>query len=663
MTVHHEFSRADAFRALGFSRPPFASLGEPASAWPRPGVLRAVRDTLARGVGALAITGESGHGKTSLIGPLGIVLGRGFTVGVLPPGPEGDEVQRILAAFAPAGAAWPGPDARPALRDRLERRRREGRPCVLIVDDAHRASESVVSTLGALVGAGIEGEAPLRVVAMAPRKALGTSPMSVLPRVEVLAGPLRPEEAAAYVRHRLRVAGGPEDLFDDAAARELASASGGAPNALNRLAAACIEAAAAHGARSVGVDAVRAAAQAMGGAPSGAPGRGPRSRPARKAEPAAAPAAASSAHLWMSAGPDEFMFSPPLTPASAGGDRRASAGPRPAQPASGPAKSSAAALLGRIDLAGLARASSVEEECAPGGAPVREGLRAPGEPPAARGSSVVHAAGPVAARIASRGRAAASITCATIAGLVVGAGIGATLAPLGFAAGMEWLHLEAEPPLGVVASMGRDAAFPPRVLAAAPAEREPADVVIAVPPTPAAAPEREADARALYARGVALATEDPEAAVVAYARAALRGHARSARYLGQIYEIGDGVEASPALARAWYAFAEAGPEAARRGAAEGGPRSADRPSGAPAPMFSARMPDGAVELVWSGVGGEAGYRIELARDPLAKPVGAFDAAVSAARVTVPEDVAFWRVAAGDGAPESGWAAVGPPAAP
>ncbi len=79
-------------------------------------------------------------------------------------------------------------------------------------------------------------------------------------------------------------------------------------------------------------------------------------------------------------------------------------------------------------------------------------------------------------------------------------------------------------------------------------------------------------------------------------------------------------------------------------------------------MFSARMPDGTVELVWSGAGGEAGYRVEFARDPSTGPLEPFGTTISAALVAVPQDIAFWRVAAGDGAPE-GWTPIGPPAAP
>ena len=251
---------------------------------------------------------------------------------------------------------------------------------------------------------------------------------------------------------------------------------------------------------------------------------------------------------------------------------------------------------------------------------MREGQRAPG----------ARAAGPVVARGASpRWLVAASVACAVAAGMAVGFEVGSTLVPVVFAADSDDVGSDAPRPTGVGASPARNEATARPILVTTAAGRAAGDDASAVSSAlPVASAEWEADARALYGRAVDLAAKDPEAAVVAYARAALRGHARSARYLGQIYEIGDGVPARPDLARAWYDLAEAGPEAAQRDV-PGGTSVPEGSTGAPVPTFSARMPDGLVELVWTGAGGGLGYRVEFARDPLAKPVGSLDAAVSA----------------------------------
>ena len=663
MTVHHEFSRADAFRAFGFARSPFAALEDPETAWPRASVLREVRDALEGGAAVVAITGERGRGKTSLTGPLRALLGEAFTVGALPSDGAGDGARRVLAAFVPEGAALARFEARRALRDLLEGRRREDRPCVLIVDDAHRPAEAIAPVLERF--SEDDADAALRAVLIAPRAELRRSPLKALPRIEIEVGPLSPEEASDYLRHRLRAAGGPGDLFDEAAARALGSAAGGAPPALDLLGAACLETAAARGMRRIDVDLVRAVTGAMRGpSPDAAAGEAP---------PAAAPGAEPAGHPWMPAGVDEFRFlasrkaapAAPPAPADEGGGAPSGVGPAAATSPPDRATPAADGPRGPTDRPGPVRGTGLEgARAAEGRADHGEGrvgggaVRARPEVHAAPGRLLLRGAvEPAAPRDASRRWVAASAAGAMVVGLAIGAGLGSALVPLGFATATGWSRAGGDASTG-----GADATPPPPAAAVlAAAEREPGDGVIAPSALPAASAEREAEARSLYERAVDLAASDPAAAVVAYARAALRGHARSARYLGQIYEIGDGVEPSPALARAWYDFAEGG--AARGGPSEEAPGLA-RPSGAPRPAFSARMPDGAVEMVWSGAPDGAGYRVEFARDPLAEPVGSFGTAISAALATVPRDVAFWRVAlAGGGAAEGGWTRIGSPAAP
>ena len=656
-----DLSRPEAFRLLGFSHSPFGPLDDPASAWPRPSILGNVRRALAGGAAALAITGEEGRGKTSLIGPLKAVLGEGFTVGVLASGPAEDGVRRVLSAFEPGGAALARLEARNRLRDLSQSRHREGRPCVLLADDAHRIPESLASVLERSIGSGADGGAALRVILTAPRADLRRSPARVLPRVEIRLGPLKPEEVVAYIRHRLRVAGGPVDLFDEAAARALGPASGGAPLVLNQLCAACLEAVAARGMHRIDVDVVRAVSGTMRSAPPQAALGGGRSEPVVEPEPRAAATARSAEHLRVPAGSDEFLFSRSPKPASW------------SKPAShGPAER-ASASTGPALVAAIPAPETVEARAPHAPAerpdPVRmagvEGIRASGHARATEGPASVRAAEPVAARDASRRWVAASTGAMMVVGMVIGAGIGRQMAPWSFAAGAGGTPVEAATPIGAGAATERAGTSSSPAVSAVPIadERGPSgDAIASSPASLAVSPqERESDARTLYAHAVDLAVEDPEAAIVAYARAALRGHARSARYLGQIYEIGDGVEASPELARAWYAFGEAGREAARPGSLDGASRP-DRPSGAPAPMFSARMPDGTVELVWSGAGGEAGYRVEFARDPLAEPLDSLGTTISAALVAVPQDVAFWRVAATGGASE-GWTPIESPATP
>ncbi len=198
----------------------------------------------------------------------------------------------------------------------------------------------------------------------------------------------------------------------------------------------------------------------------------------------------------------------------------------------------------------------------------------------------------------------------------------------------------------------------------APEPEAPAEVVARIERIATALAGTEQTATGQYLAALDLAETAADAAAVAYARAALDGHARSAYYLGQIYETGEGVPVDLALAKQWYK--EAGPEI--EGAAD---RLRDMPVATggvpsePIQLYSQRMPDGALTLIWtSGEGADpSGYRIELssaAREvvksiPLVK--------TSAIRVTAPDEALLWRVTALDQTNEtevaSPWIAIGP----
>ena len=129
--------RDDAHRIFGLSHSPFGRIEHPGSAWPRPTILEGVRDALCGGAAAVVVAGEEGRGKTSLIGPLKAALGARFTVGALAFEPDEGGFQSVLSAFEPRSSSLSRLEARNGLRDLLKKREREGRPCVLLIDDAH----------------------------------------------------------------------------------------------------------------------------------------------------------------------------------------------------------------------------------------------------------------------------------------------------------------------------------------------------------------------------------------------------------------------------------------------------------------------------------------------------------------------------------------------
>lgn len=174
---------------------------------------------------------------------------------------------------------------------------------------------------------------------------------------------------------------------------------------------------------------------------------------------------------------------------------------------------------------------------------------------------------------------------------------------------------------------------PPGAPAAAPA---PIPEPVAITPEPSVT--------ALMQRALDVEAEDPAEAAVAYARAAIRGRARAAYYLGQLYETGLGIEPNPGMARLWYAAAADLPSARRRLEAAS---AADAPLAAPAPpvpIFQARLDTGASEMIWrvSDVVMPVRFRVE-ALGPREEPLPAQETTVPG--LVVPFPVSTWRVIA------------------
>ncbi|MGI3213350.1 AAA family ATPase, partial [Roseovarius tibetensis] len=155
------------------------------------------------------------------------------------------------------------------------------------------------------------------------------------------------------------------------------------------------------------------------------------------------------------------------------------------------------------------------------------------------------------------------------------------------------------------------------------------------------------DATTLQKQALAIGEQDPLTAAIGFARAALRGDTRAAYYLGQHFEVGDGVPRNIELAAAWYALASETQRSARR-ALQNLPETTnatgDTPAHAPRPLMGIVGVDRVAEFVWEAPGDAANrYLIELAHAPDAEPrqYGPFD--LSAARLDAPPTARLWRV--------------------
>jgi hypothetical protein len=167
------------------------------------------------------------------------------------------------------------------------------------------------------------------------------------------------------------------------------------------------------------------------------------------------------------------------------------------------------------------------------------------------------------------------------------------------------------------------------------------------------------DAEAIFLRALGLALEDPRAAAIDYARAALAGHARAAYYLGQIYETGDGVPVDFTIARHWYEVASLAHPRAERRLAEL-PQAEAGAFAPPLALLAERVAGGGADFVWtSGPGADpAAYVVELSADTRTGAVTAYQVAGSAARLPLAAPASHWRVlaldAAGGQAAASDW---------
>lgn len=159
----------------------------------------------------------------------------------------------------------------------------------------------------------------------------------------------------------------------------------------------------------------------------------------------------------------------------------------------------------------------------------------------------------------------------------------------------------------------------------------------------------EPSANGQYLAALELADTAPDAAAVGYALAALSGHERSAYYLGQIYETGEGVPVDLTLARIWYNRAASGIEGAAARLEDMQSTTESGPVSVPTPLFSKKMPDGSLQLVWtSGEGADpSAYRIELSSTFSDTALYSAEVSTSALRLRPPQAARTWRVIALD----------------
>lgn len=231
---------------FGLAQRPFRHTPDPARYFPAAGheqALTALLDGLANDEGLLVLTGAPGTGKTLLCHCLLGRLGPGVVSGLVTHCRVPDTtslLQAILFELSLPAESKSEQDLRLALTEHLMSQFAGGRQTVLVVDEAHHLTAELLEELRLLTNLeSAEGKAFQAVLCGQPAllETLSMPPLAGLAQrvaTRTAVEPLSSAEAAQYLRHQLRAAGGSARLFDDEAVDLLAQATGGVPRLLNQ---------------------------------------------------------------------------------------------------------------------------------------------------------------------------------------------------------------------------------------------------------------------------------------------------------------------------------------------------------------------------------------------------------------------------------------------
>ena len=200
---------------------------------------------VSEGNGVVVLTGEIGAGKTTLLRTLVGDLNAPTTVAYIfnPALSAVELLQSINADLGLSADSTSKKDLTDELNHFLLAQQAAGRRVVVIVDEAQNLEPSVLEQLRLLSNLETEQEKLLHIILAGQpelREMLAKPELAQLDQRVTLRwhlGPLRAEEAAAYVRHRLCIAGDGREapLFSPAALRQVYRFSGGIPRLINIL--------------------------------------------------------------------------------------------------------------------------------------------------------------------------------------------------------------------------------------------------------------------------------------------------------------------------------------------------------------------------------------------------------------------------------------------
>jgi general secretion pathway protein A len=194
--------------------------------------------------GFIQLTGEVGTGKTTTIRSLLARAPKNAEIALIinPRLSALEFLQTIceeLGIGIPDGAMGNAKELVDLLNRYLLRAHAAGRRVVLIVDEAQNLDVDVLEQVRLLTNLETESQKLLQIILIGQpelRELLGRNELRQLAQritARYHLQPLSREETAAYVRHRLRIAGATSEIFSRSALREVHRVSGGVPRVIN----------------------------------------------------------------------------------------------------------------------------------------------------------------------------------------------------------------------------------------------------------------------------------------------------------------------------------------------------------------------------------------------------------------------------------------------
>lgn len=195
-----------------------------------------------------AITGQAGVGKTTAVWSFAETLAsNAFSVVYLGHDQQGNALtRRLCMAFGLKPRAHRGHQLLQIGQYLSENLAENGKSIVLIVDECHLLDLATLEDLRMLTNADFDRASPLSIILIGQLsfrrqlKALGYEAINQRIRFRYALEGLSLDEAVAYVKHRIKMEGGQEDLFSADALRLIFSASGGIPREINNLCSAAL---------------------------------------------------------------------------------------------------------------------------------------------------------------------------------------------------------------------------------------------------------------------------------------------------------------------------------------------------------------------------------------------------------------------------------------